>query len=53
MIQAFEGNLIEMNQEHITFMVTGSASKIDGVAEIFCDYEIMEMARTGEAAIHK
>ncbi len=53
LIQAYEGNLIEMNQDHITFMVTGSASKIDGVAEVFGDYEIHEMARTGEAAIHK
>ncbi|MDX2469781.1 MAG: acetolactate synthase small subunit [SAR324 cluster bacterium] len=53
LMQAYKGNLIEMNHDFITFETTGSASKLDGVAEVFSDFEIVEMARTGEAAIHK
>ncbi len=53
LVQAYQGNLIEMNHESVTFEIAGSASKLDGVAEVFSEFTILEMARTGEAAIHK
>ena len=53
LVQAYQGNLIEMDHQSVTFEITGSASKLDGVAEVFSEFEILEMARTGEAAIHK
>ena len=53
LIEAFGGDIIEMNTETVSFQVIGSASKLDGVVETFRDYKIIEMARTGEAAIHK
>lgn len=53
LIEAYEGRVIEMNKESISFQVIGPASKLDGVTQVFRDYEIIEMARTGEAAIHK
>ena len=53
LVQAYQGNLIEMNHESVTFEITGTASKLDGVAEVFREFPILEMARTGEAAIHK
>ncbi len=53
LIDTFKGSVIEMNKEAVSFRVIGSASKLDGVTLTFRDYEIIEMARTGEAAIHK
>ena len=53
LIDTFKGSVIEMNKESVSFQVIGSASKLDGVTTTFRDYEIIEMARTGEAAIHK
>ncbi len=53
LIDTFKGSVIEMNKESVSFQVVGSASKLDGVITTFRDYEIIEMARTGEAAIHR
>ena len=53
LIEAFGGTVIEMNNESISFQVIGSASKLDGVTLTFREFEIIEMARTGEAAIHR
>ncbi|MDH5560863.1 MAG: acetolactate synthase small subunit [Deltaproteobacteria bacterium] len=53
LIQVFEGQIIEMNGDSISFQVVGSASKLDGVTSILKDYELIAVSRTGEAAIHK
>ncbi|MCP4750339.1 MAG: acetolactate synthase small subunit [Proteobacteria bacterium] len=53
LIDAYGGTVIEMNPESISFQVTGSASKLNGLTQIFREFEIIEMARTGESAIHK
>lgn len=53
LIEAYSGVVIELNTETVSFWVFGQASKLDGVTKIFREYKIIEMARTGEAAIHK
>lgn len=53
LISANLGSMIEMNNETISFEVLGSASKLDGIHQIFSEFEILELSRTGEAAIHK
>ncbi len=53
LIEAFGGTVVEMNLKTVSFRVVGQASKLDGVTQVFRDYKIIEMARTGEAAIHK
>lgn len=53
LIEAYQGKVIELNTETLSFSVIGSASKLDGVAATFREFTIIEMARTGEAAIHK
>ncbi|MBU2514499.1 acetolactate synthase small subunit [bacterium] len=53
LIEAFGGTVVEMNLQSVSFRVVGQASKLDGVTQVFRDYKIIEMARTGEAAIHK
>ncbi len=53
LVEAFGGTVIEMNTETVSFQVIGDASKLDGVTKTFREFKIIEMARTGEAAIHK
>ena len=53
LIEAFGGTVIEMNLHTVSFQVVGQASKLDGIAQTFRDFTIVEMARSGEAAIHK
>lgn len=53
LIEAYGGMVIEMNTETVSFRIIGSASKLDGVTKTFREFNIIEMARTGEAAIHK
>lgn len=53
MITAFEGVIIEMNCETVSFRVVGSDTRLDGIISVFREFDIIELARTGEAAIHK
>ncbi len=53
LIDAYAGSIIEMNHQAVSFHVLGRASKLDGLTQVFREFEIIEMARTGEAAIHK
>ncbi len=53
LIEAYGGIVIEMNPDTVSFRVLGRASKLDGVTQTFREFKIIEMARTGEAAIHK
>ena len=53
LINAYNGTIIEMNGDTLVFQVVGGAAQLDGVAQVFREYEIIEMARTGEAAIRK
>ncbi|OGG96073.1 MAG: acetolactate synthase small subunit [Candidatus Lambdaproteobacteria bacterium RIFOXYD12_FULL_49_8] len=53
LIKTFEGEVIEMDGKTVSFRVMGSASKLNGATEVFREFEILELARTGEAAIHK
>jgi len=52
LVQAFSGEVVEMNSELLSFRIVGSASQLDGATKIFREFEILELARTGEAAIH-
>lgn len=53
LIEAYGGTVIEMTPDTVSFRVLGRASKLDGVTQTFREFKIIEMARTGEAAIHK
>ncbi|PCI29510.1 MAG: acetolactate synthase small subunit [SAR324 cluster bacterium] len=53
LINANQGAVIEMNKETISFEVVGSASQLDGITQIFREFELIELSRTGEAAIHR
>jgi acetolactate synthase I/III small subunit len=53
LIEAYGGTVIEMTPDAVSFRVLGRASKLDGVTLTFREFKIIEMARTGEAAIHK
>jgi len=50
---AYEASIIEMNGKSASFRVVGSASLLDGMTDVFREFEIIELSRTGEAAIHK
>ena len=52
LISAYEGKVVEMNKSSISFEVVGRAKKLDGLLEVLHSYELLELARTGEAAIH-
>jgi len=52
LVQALSGEVLEFNAELLSFQIVGSASKLDGATEIFREFTILELARTGEAAIH-
>lgn len=52
LISSYEGRIVEMNNSLLSFEVVGRASKLDGLLEVFRAYDIVELARTGEAAIH-
>ncbi len=53
LISAYDGNIIQMNDRSVSFRVCGNASQLDGVTSVFREFDIVELARTGEAAIHK
>ena len=53
LILAYDGSIIQMDGQSVSFRVFGSASQLDGVSGVFREFEIIELARTGEAAIHK
>jgi len=53
LVDALQGTILELNQESLCFQVVGSASNLDGIVQILREYEIIEMARTGEAAIQR
>lgn len=53
LITAYDGNIIQMNGQSVSFRVLGSGSQLDGVTNVFREFETLELARTGEAAIHK
>jgi len=50
---AYEASIIEMNGKSASFRVVGSASLLDGMTAVFREFKIIELSRTGEAAIHK
>lgn len=53
LINAYEASIIEMNGKSVSFQMVGSASLLDGLTDVFREFEILKLARTGEAAIHK
>ena len=53
LIEAYDASIIEMNGQSVSFQVYGSASKLDGLTEVFREFSIIQLSRTGEAAIHK
>ena len=53
LISAFDGSIIQMDGKSVSIRVLGSASQLDGVSSVFREFEIIELARTGEAAIHR
>ncbi|KAK3586193.1 hypothetical protein CHS0354_013143 [Potamilus streckersoni] len=53
LIQGNKGEIVEMTPTHISFEVNGSANQLDKLTELFREFNITEMARTGEAAIHR
>jgi len=53
LIDALQGTILELNHNTLCFQVVGSASNLDGIVQILREYEIVELARTGEAAIQR
>ena len=51
-VNSLKCNLIELNDRSICFEYVGSSKQIDSLVSIFGRYEVAEIARTGEAAIH-
>lgn len=52
LINAYGGSVIEMNNKYLSFEVVGTASKLDGVIQVFREFELIGLSRTGEAAMH-
>ena len=52
LIRGNQGNIIEMTTESVCFELTGASQKLDRLITIFRDFEIIQLARTGEAAIN-
>lgn len=53
LINAYQGTIIEMNTTSVSFEAVGSAVQLDGLIDVFRQYKIVELARTGEAGIHR
>ena len=53
LINAYKGDIIEMNGNSVSFKAVGSAAQLNGLMQVFRDYEILQLARTGEAAIRR
>lgn len=51
LIKAYPTEIVQMNSDHIIFQAIGNADQLDGLAEVFRKFKILQLARTGEAAI--
>lgn len=53
LVDSFQAQLIEINDKSLSFYATGDGNKINELVKVLRDYELIELARTGEAAIHR
>ena len=47
----FRGNIIDVSPEALMIEITGNATKVDAFLGLLTGYEILELARTGIAAL--
>lgn len=47
----FRGNIIDCSADSVTIEITGSQDKIEALLNLLSGYEILELARTGIAAL--
>ena len=49
----YKGKIIDLSRDSMVFELTGKPSKIDAFLEMFEDYTILEMCRTGVTAMER
>ena len=47
-VNIFRASIVDVSQENVVIELTGQQSKIDGIIEVLSEYEIIEIARTGD-----
>ena len=52
-VNIFRASIVDVSQENVVIELTGQQSKIDGFIDMFADYEIIEIARTGAIALSR
>ncbi len=53
MCDLFKGRVVDINNKTMTFEITGPPDKIDAAVNIFINYGIKEIARTGTVALKR
>ncbi|NLM21216.1 MAG: acetolactate synthase small subunit [Peptococcaceae bacterium] len=52
-VEIFRAHIVDVNKETMIIELTGEESKIDAMCELFEDYGIKEIVRTGRVAISR
>jgi len=52
-VEIFRAKIVDISPENVVVELTGQQSKIDGFIDMFADYEIIEIARTGAIALSR
>lgn len=51
-VEVFNGNIAEITEDSMLIEVHGSNRQINGIIRMFNEFEILEMARTGQIALN-
>lgn len=49
----FRAKIVDVGKENLVIELTGDKGKIDGLIEVLSEYDIIEIARTGEIALSR
>jgi len=52
-VDVFRGKIVDISPENVVIEITGSKGKIDAICEMMEQFEIIEIARTGNIAISR
>ena len=53
MSDIFRGKIVDVAKDSVIIEITGNSSKIEALLDLLCDYEILELARTGIAGLSR
>lgn len=53
MSDIFRGKIVDVAKDSVIIEITGNEAKIDALLSLLCDYEILEVARTGIAGLSR